>query len=333
MQRLGRVGFLVSTASSFKPAHTDSGTSADDQYALAQRFRAGLSSSNLRLRKSYTVEGAEMKTFAVRTRDGLVFAKGGLPVARVAQLEVEGTSVEELAALVEDPVSRAEWDTANCAESRVVKDQGRTELHYLRGRAGWIVPARDFVYSQVRLSPAALGINNFQSIVILRQDASASYPSRWDSIRARANSVFVLEPLSPTRVLLTYMVELAPGGRAAWLDNATVDFFAGDSMLKFLLNLKCRSEKSSKESEGLSVEEAARRRFHQKQKKAASSSILDDLNTSGVSKSDLQQTVRMLEKRLADLSRQEKAEGLDLSSLRGKIQDDLTSARERLRRA
>ena len=104
-------------------------------------------------------------------------------------------------------------------------------------------------------------------------------------------------------------------------------------MLKFLLNLKRRSEQSSRESEGLSVEEAARMRFQQKQKQAASSSILDDLNTSGVSKADLQQTVHLLEKRLADLSRQEKAEGLDLSSLRAKIQDDLTSARERLRRA
>lgn len=304
----------------------------DDTYLIAQRFRVGLQRSNLRLRKSY---GNGMKSYAVRTRDGLVFGKDGLPICRVARVEIDA-KIDELIMLIEDPTTRKEWDSKYCSESRMIKSNAAPSAnpnYYWMGRPGWIVPARDLVFSTHRLSPAIMGINNFQSIVILNKDESSKMPQSWKAVRAKSNSCFVIEPLSPSRCLLTYMVELSPGGYAGLLDNASVDFFTGDCIIQFLHSLKSHLEEKDKASEMMSIEEAARLRFQQKQKKESSSSIMDELNTEGVSAQDLKATISLLERKLSDVRRQEIQEKLDLSGLKKKIQDDLITAKDKLRRA
>lgn len=302
----------------------------DEEYELATRLKTGLNVSNLRLRKEHG--NGDLRTYSVRTAN---FGKGGLPLCRVATVEV-GASVEEVSALLENASLRRDWDPAHTSESRVVPSSGGNvdaskKLTYTRGKAGTIVSARDFVVSTRRHSPAILSINNFNSVVILNTDASSQLPTSWRAVRGRQNSCYVLEPLSSSRTLLTYMVEMGVGGWAAWLDNATVDLLAGDSMVLFLLSLKRYVEAQQSETAKMTVDEAARTRFQRQQRAASEQALVDDWTV--VSKADQMETVKLLERRLSELGQQERKEGLDLSELRKKMQADLQTAREKARRA
>lgn len=300
----------------------------DEEYELATRLKTGLNVSNLRLRKEHG--NGDLRTYSVRTAN---FGKGGLPLCRVATVEV-GASVEEVSALLENASLRRDWDPAHTSESRVVPSSNvdaSKKLNYTRGKAGTIVPARDFVVSTRRHSPAILSINNFNSVVILNTDASSQLPTSWRAVRGRQNSCYVLEPLSSSRTLVTYMVEMGVGGWAAWLDNATVDLLAGDSMLLFLLSLKRYVEAQQSETAKMTVDEAARTRFQRQQRAASEQALVDDWTV--VSKADQMETVKLLERRLSELGQQERKEGLDLSELRKKMQADLQTAREKARRA
>ena len=304
----------------------------DEEYKLGTRFKAGLEAGNLRLRKEYA---KDLRTFSPKK------PFGGLPLCRVAVVEVHA-SVEEVSSLLENVALRRDWDKEHTSESRVVVAPSTAttatttltsdkKLTYLRGKPGTVVPARDFVMSTRRLSPAILSINNYSSVVILNIDASSQLPTSWRAVRGRQNSCYVLEPLSSSRTSITYMVEMGVGGWAAWLDHATIDLLAGDSMVTFLLSLKRFIEEQRSESESMTVEEAARRRFQRLQRAASEQALVDDFSV--VSKEDQQETVKLLERRLSELGQQERKEGLDLSELRRKIHADLQTAREKARRA
>lgn len=310
-------------------------TSKNDEanYELAQRFKCGLNARHLRLRKDY--DKGTMKTYSVRTQNGFNFGKGGLPLARVATIEISAP-VDEIVLLVENAPARKEWDVAHCSESRQVtqgdpKSPTSHTYNYFCGKPGWLVAARDFVYSSSRLSPAIMSINNFRSVVLLNIDESARLPASWRAVRARQNSCYILEPLSASRTLCTYMVETSVGGWAAWLDTATIDLFAGDSMLLFLLSLKSFVERQKSEADKMTVEEAARVRFQRNQRLQSERALVDDLIVT--SKADLKETARLLELQLANLAKEEKASGLDFSGLRAKLQADLRTAREQIKRA
>ena len=89
------------------------------------------------------------------------------------------------------------------------------------------------------------------------------------------------------------------------------------------------------EFEGLSVEEAARRKFAKDRIRAANResggadgiSVIDDVQAQKV---DISNTIALLEKKLADVKAMESKEGLDLSELRARISGDLAKAKKRL---
>ena len=297
----------------------------DEVYEIAQRLRIGLTPQNLRLRKEYTAVG--LKVFSVRGKEGYnVFGSKGRPVCRVSQIEI-GANMEEVILLLEDPTIRSVYDPDHCVESRAIKSSSSGS--YVRGRAGWLIPARDFCAERFKLSPAIVGINNFQSVVFLFKDASALMPSSWQAWRGKANTIVVLEPLSPTRVLITYLIEADVGGYASWLDRSTVDFVVGDSLVMWLVGLKTHVESRGKETENMTIEEAARMRFQRKQKQEASASLLDDLDTVGVTKENIKETILMLERKLVDIGNKERQDNLDLSALKNKIREDLASLRQK----
>jgi hypothetical protein len=172
-----------------------------------------------------------------------------------------------------------------------------------------------------------MGINNFATRVYILRDESAISPT-WQAVRGRLNAAFVVEPLSSSRVLVTYIVEVEPGGWCKVMDKATIDFFAGDSVLVFLKEMHLHFTNKAKEAQ-LGIDDEALRRFRQTLAQKESFSHLDDLDTAGISASDLEETIRLLEQQLQRLNREDK---LGFSALIKKKQHELANARARLRK-
>lgn len=125
------------------------------------------------------------------------------------------------------------------------------------------------------------------------------------------------------------MLEMNPGG---WFYlfpefSATI---AGENVMGSLSALKKTLEADDDaDLEGLSVEEAARKKFAKEQAKKAAKESVTLVDDAGASKEDLEQVVHFLEKKLADINAMEK-NGENVTELKKKVIADLKKARTRV---
>ena len=318
----------------------------DDGFKVSQRLRSALLNPSI-LRERFKAKLAgekisstigDLKVYTLFNKEGKYQfeGEGALPIARMATIEV--TAEPALVAdLLEDISTRKEWDDTCVDSQKTITKDGTTILSYFRGKPGYVVPAREFVFTQSRLNGAVVG-KDYSAIVIFCKDASDKLPNlSLNRVRGRINSLLILEPLGLTKTRVTYLVEMDAGGIIAkWLmGNGFSNFVAGDSPVSFLSSLKKAAEAHILD-ESLGVEEAARITFQKSLKKRDSfgSSIVDDVGlASATSKEDLLATVKVLEARLADIRRSERADKLNLSELRARVSNDLEKAKQQLRTA
>ena len=346
-QRASVVGVIALLSSGESVCNAEAGLSKDQQrsadnakaYTITQRLRVGLTKDKSVVRpklKSQSDRNSAMDIFTLHTADGSNrFGKDGLPIARVAIVEING-EVKDVAAMYTDTSRRKSWDkSASQCTTIISKDDGGL-YHYFLGKAGWLVPAREFLYTSVTLPPAVVGITSLSTVVIFHQDASSKYPAGGSNamnvVLGEQNSMLVLEPIGLTKTRATLLVECDPKGWAWLLGSSYVDFLAGDSTVQSLLYLKQGVEDENVDDIGLSVEDIAQQRFRRKQARENSltMSIVDD-NISETSLDDLEQTIALLEARLHKLVADEKESGLNLNELKARVQKDLAKAKARVK--
>lgn len=317
----------------------------DDGFKVSQRLRSALTNPSI-LRDRFKAKSAgnnetrkigDLKIFTLFNKEGKYQFEGdgGLPIARVATMEISGEPAS-VADLIEDVSNRKGWDETLVDSQKTITKDGDA-INYLRGKPGYVVPAREFVFTQSRLNGAVVG-KDYSAIVIFCKDASEKLPNlSLNRVRGRINSLLILEPLGLTKTKVTYLVEMDGGGVIAkWLlGNGFSNFIAGDAPVAFLTSLKKAAEGDIM-NESLSVDEAARLTFTKSLKKrdGFGTSIVDDVGlASATSREDLKETVRVLETRLAEVKSSERAEKLDLSELRRRVSNDLEKAKQQLRTA
>ena len=312
-------------------------TSKEDNakaFAIIQRLRNGMDPKNLRIRPG-TKEKDEMHVHTLWKDSGYLFSKEGLPVARVASCVIN-SDISTIAERYSDIKDRKNWDkTANETYSVVSKDDGMT-YNYFRGKSGWLVPARDFVYTQVELPSAVVSIADIQAKVIFNRDGHDKLP-KGSAVRGEQNSLLILRPAPMSRsspgpqTQATLLVECDPKGWARVFGTSTMDWLAGDCTVQSLKYLKESIEADMSDDAQMSVEEAARMKFMKKQRQRndlGSSTIAEEL--SPADREDLIITAQMLQKRLEKIALDEKETNVDLSELRARVQSDLAKVKSRL---
>jgi hypothetical protein len=188
--------------------------------------------------------------------------------------------------------------------------------------------ALDFALTLCRVPAGVVGINDFMSSAFVNVDASSVAPhaTSW-AVRGKMNSVLLLKPLNAELTEVTYVVEVQPNG---WLFTMFVDYFA-NCLADPIVNMKKELEHDLVgEDANASVEEIARQRFkrHQLQLQEKNhTSIVKDV-TADVEA--LQSTLAILEARLADIRKSQRAEGLDLSALEKRVQADIARLKKRI---
>lgn len=176
-----------------------------------------------------------------------------------------------------------------------------------------------------------MGVNDFMSSAFVNVDASAIAPkaTTW-AVRGKMNSILLLKPLNAGVTEVTYVVEVQPNG---WLFSFFVDYF-GNCLADPIANMKKELEQDLVgEDANASVDEIARQRFkrHQAQLNEKNhTSIVKDV-TADVE--DLRNTLTILEARLADIRKSQKAEGMDLSALEKRVQSDIARLKARISRS
>jgi hypothetical protein len=131
----------------------------------------------------------------------------------------------------------------------------------------------------------------------------------------------MLEGFNRTKV--TYIVELSPGGWF-WMWPELAATIAGDNVMGSLTALKNTLERNEDaELEGLSVEDAARKKFAKDQaKKQAKESVTS-------SREDLAAVVSYLERKLVDINAMEN-QGDNVTDLKNKVVSDLKKGKARV---
>jgi len=317
-------------------------------YEITQRLRAGLNEGKIdtwgqpdltgkldhraRIKSQYekSIGGIDVFTLYDKQSGSYTFGSTGLPIARVASVEIKG-DVKSIAAMWSDAQARQQWDKTAASTSITVSAEDGVQYSYFRGKAGWLIPAREFVYTSVALPPAVVGLNSINSMVVFQKDAHDKLPSSgaWAVVRGKMNSLLVLEPVGHSRTKATLLVECDAKGLGWLLGSSAVDFLAGDSTVRALWWLKVAIEEDLGD-DSLSIEAAAQKRFTRKQERERElgATIVD--HGSANSKEDIQETVRILEARLQALSRDEKEAGLNLGDLKARVRADLAKARAKL---
>lgn len=179
-----------------------------------------------------------------------------------------------------------------------------------------------------RVPAGVLGINDFMSTAFVNVDASDIAPkaTSW-AVRGKMNSVLLLKPLNAGLTEVTYVVEVQPNG---WLFSFFVDYFA-NFLADPVANMKKELEHDLVgEDANASVEEIARQRFkrHQAQLNEKNhASIVRDGVPADVE--DMRRTLVVLEARLADIRKTQKA-GMDLSTLEKRVQADIARLKQRI---
>ena len=244
----------------------------------------------------------------------------------MASVIVKNCSVKDIEDLWFDQGMRATYDPS-VTKSRVVRkfDDSHALVHF-HGRSGWVLPTRDYSCNIWRTAGGAAGLRDISSSVIIMTNDS-KFPSDWRSVRGKHNSLLVLQPIGP-HVRCTYLSEMDYGG---WIWTSVANLFA-DKIADPLVSIKSFIDgQKEDESEG-TIEQVARKRIEKmkqmQRKKEMASTLVDDVI---VDKKDLQDTIDMLQKRLNDVRAMERAQNLDMSELKGKIQTQLRKANERMK--
>jgi hypothetical protein len=251
----------------------------------------------------------------------------GYPLVRVAHARVQAP-IEELSSCWFLQGARKSWDVDFCEESQLVKEQdSETALAYIRGKTRYLFPSRDFAFHVCRVPGGLLGIQDYLTVAFVNTDASNEVPiSAW-SVRGNMNSILLLRPVNAQVTDVTYIVEYAVNG---WVPTFLAEF-AADNAVSTLLQLKKQVEAEESFEEGVSIEEAARKRFqkHQMQKEEnKSATIVSDVTSS---REDLQRTLAILEAKLGDIQKARRSEGLDLADLEKRVKGDIQKLRERIK--
>ncbi len=298
-------------------------------YEITQRLRNGMDQNNLRIRPSVKND-APVRVFTLWKDGGYIFGKNGLPIARVATCDIKG-DINTVADKYVDIKHRKDWDrTADDTYSSVSKDDG-VSYSYFKGKAGWLVPARDFVFTQVELPPGVVNISDIQARVIFNRDCHDKLPLG-RAIRGEQNSLLILQSGGLHKTKVTMLTECDPKGWANIFGTGTMDWLVGDSTVQVIKYLKESVEMEVEQDAGLSVEEAARLRFMKKQRQMdelGSNTIVEEL--SPAAREDLIETVKMLEVRLSKIVKDEHETKMDLTELKARVNSDLSKAKMRLR--
>ena len=182
--------------------------------------------------------------------------------------------------------------------------------------------------SIVKLAASLVEQATINSLVFVNIDASEEIPRSWFFVRGRQNSILLLEPKGEHCTKVTLVIEKDPAG---WyvLSPFLASLFSGDTPVLLLRDLKRALEETEEvDKDGLlSVEEIAEKKFRAKLEKPLGESIVD---SKSASKEELQATVKLLEERLARITKAERVEKIDLSELRGRVKEDLKKAKKNL---
>lgn len=190
--------------------------------------------------------------------------------------------------------------------------------------------ARDFAFNICRVPGGMVGLRDFMSVAFINVDASTVVPPTASAVRAKHNSILVLQPINAETTEVTYVVEVQANG---WIPSFVAEFFA-DNLVSTLRSMKAELEAAENNEEAsATIEEAARLRFkrHLAQKEGKhSTTIINDV-TSNVE--DLRVAKAALEKKLQEIRKAKSTEGLDLSELENRVKKDLNQISERIRQA
>lgn len=187
----------------------------------------------------------------------------------------------------------------------------------------------DFSLTICRVPAGVVGMNDFMSSAFVNVDAGQTAPAAnsW-AVRGKMNSLLLLKPLNAEQTEVTYVVEVQPNG---WLFTMFVDYFA-NCLADPIANMKAELEHDLVgEDASASVEDIARQRFrrHQQQQEKHHSSIVKDVTLDDAE--DLRKTLDILEARLADIRKTQRAEGIDLSALEKRVQADISRLKKRIK--
>lgn len=181
---------------------------------------------------------------------------GGIGLARVGEIEIEAPA-SEVADLWWQFERRREWDNVNTDDSRVVREEDdETRLAYLLSKPKSILAARDFAFYLCRVSPAyfQLPLNAYAFVQV--NDNRHEVPGTNEAIRGDVNSIVTIAPLSPMRTKVKYLVDAHARG---WVLNSVGELAADDIPLT-IGELKKHFDQESKEEEGMTIDEIARKR-------------------------------------------------------------------------
>jgi hypothetical protein len=292
--------------------------------AVATRLtRYGLNDEK---KRTFLYEANGVKYFAPdKGRFGGVDS-GSLPLARVATVEIKNCSIKDVEDLWFDQGMRSSYDST-VTKCRVVQkfDDSHALCHF-HGQSGWILPARDYAVHIWKTAGGAAGLRDISSSVVVMAN-SPNFPSDWRSVRGKHNSLLLLQPIGP-HVRCSYLSEIDYAG---WIWSSVANLFA-DKIIDPLANIKLYIESQNVDDNEGTIEEVATRRIEKmkqlQRKKEMDSTLVDDVM---LDKKDLQDTINMLQKRLNDVRAMERAQNLDMSELKGKIQVQLRKANDRLK--
>ena len=226
--------------------------------------------------------------------------------------------------------ARKNWDSNYCDDSQVVKEyNSETSLAYIRGRPGYVIPARDYAFHICRVPGGIVGLNDFMSVAFINVDAANAVPTcgtAW-AVRGNMNSILLLRPVNAEITDVTYIVECSVNG---WIFPFVAEYFA-DTIVKTLTNMKKELEADENSEEATaSIEEAARLRFQrhlaQKEENKATT-IVNDITSNP---EDLQETLAILQRRLKEIQASKRTDGIDLSRLEDRVKKDIAHITHRL---
>lgn len=270
--------------------------------------------------------------FRRESSDGLKYfspklGKLGLPNCRIATCEIRAPAEEICSSwLAQD---RSSWEPQNCLSCQIIKNPALdTPIYYVSTQPTYLAPSRDFAFIMDKIPGSVVGLTDYRSAIFVTVNKPNGVPKAWNTVRSHRNSILIIEPKTSTKTKVTYIIEVDDGG---WFHPFFVDWTA-DSYMDTLIGLKKEMEKSEIEDEkNKSIEEIAKLRFQKSQdklKKLENVTLVDDVTAS---KNDLINTVQLLEKRLNDIRKSERTEGLDLRELRSRVELDLKKAKDRLK--
>jgi hypothetical protein len=283
--------------------------------------------SNKSLRYLYEKEG--MKVFAIKNTPKIYGNKSQviqkLPHARVAICDIKA-DIRSIEDCWFGQDVRASWDKTVNHSGLVERLSDTHTLVRLKGVAGYILPARDYVLNTWKTQGGVIGLRDFSSSAIVMSDAAEDAPVHWTSVRANHNSVLVLEPRGAS-TRCTYITEFSYAG---WIYDFIVALFA-DKQTDALLYMKKELESDDAIDETkMSVDQIARMRFQKQQERQRSGTNLNLVEEVSIGQSELKAAVEMLEKRLADVVKTEREQKLDMSELKKRIKKDIQAAKRRL---